>query len=196
MELDEIIGFSDMDSEEQEDAVIGRHDAITSKYATYYRCEEDMLPPPPYPEPPAYIQPTWEQLYLEYDAMLEKNKLIRKQKKEAAELKKLYVYMITFTLKPGATDDIRKRAMEYIKRRTSNILFKPHKVVFCREKHQSGEYHYHVSGSYKRSIKKADFKYYSDNFGNIDFKPTVTGNQDYGIAYCTKEEDFCTLFGI
>lgn len=109
---------------------------------------------------------------------------------------KHYRYLITFTLDPKKKPDVVK-AKDWILRNVVNTLHKPEEVYYSEELTKKGVPHWHVVGSYSKSLKKSLFKYYLTKYGNIDFSRTLKGEGlKSGLSYLQKEEQPIKLYPV
>ncbi len=116
-----------------------------------------------------------------FDVMIGALKKIRREEK------KLYFYLVTFTLKPSVnnTDDkiglyIRKQFEE---RPPLQII----EAYMVEEKTQNNIPHWHVAVSTNKPLKKDRFNYYIKKYGNIDISKTKAQTLLESINYISKE---------
>lgn len=117
-------------------------------------------------------------------------------KQAEAMPKKLYRYLITFTLKDDFDEETIAKAEQWIHRNACNPLHKPVKgeIYVAREKTQKGRDHWHVKGTYEKSLKKNLFKYYESQYGRIDFSKTKGEKGEMTLGYLQKEDDPINLY--
>jgi len=101
-----------------------------------------------------------------------------------------HTYMMTFTLKPEINATQEADALQWIERNVVNVLHKPFEasVYISEEKTESGRTHWHVVGTYEKSLKKSLFKYYTKTFGHIDFSLSKNTGNENALGYISKEQ--------
>lgn len=118
------------------------------------------------------------------------NFLKRLKDKINGSQKKLYTYLITFTLdlnKNDLSDKLISDVTKYIKDQAKRAVLKILYYAFNQEVTKAGTAHWHAVVVTEKSLSKNRFQYYTQKYGYIDISRTKVTTHHEALNYISKD---------
>lgn len=106
--------------------------------------------------------------------------------------KKVYKYMLTFTVKPGC-----KQSSEWIEKYIIKLMLKDQTLttVYYVKEHADTNVHWHVIIKTQVPYKYAKLDYYKRTIGRVDVDPSQVKHDEFSSKYLEKEGQLVILKG-
>lgn len=111
------------------------------------------------------------------------------------KVNKTYRYMLLFTFDPKkpsfkATEEYYNATRDYIDNLATSKQYTAIHWASCREYHESGIAHYHISVISTTCIKQSYFNYYKRIYGNVIVNPSKKDEKEFALNYMEKDFDY------
>lgn len=108
--------------------------------------------------------------------------------KDGKGLKRKFIYLLTFTLRPDKqSSEFSEKAEEYIRDISKRDALGIKYLAFVREHTEKGVPHWHVCIETKTALKRNRFQYYEKLYGFIDISRTKGQTTQEALNYMSKE---------